>query len=701
MREVAENPQEQIEALIGKGVRQGELTFEEISEVLSAYEELAPEQIDEMFARLEERGVEVVSRGPRRGPAHLRALRGREGIEEGARVEDSVRMYLQSIGQIRLLTEEEERELAERVKRAEGKVSYDSKRCAIVYRPFRALRPATRYVLRVEAGEHGVRTPTWEAKGKEKLRIWGRAPLDDVIVSFSTGGRRPTLQAVTTKPGHGEVMVRGLQEAVEIRFNQPVDKSSVTPRAVRVLRDGSRRAVPGVKLDCRGTTLRVTLPASAMRGGNYTVCLRGDSQGLRGRQGSALDQDYVWSFQVVTEPEAAQLTTVTPREGTIVARITEPVTVCLHTPIKPSMVRANSLLLTGDDDRRIPGTATYDEATRRVIFVPRSLLEPRRKYTALFRLRLPGGKGQSARVVTREWTFRTSTETSAPDVIATVPADGQRRVTLEPLIVLYWSQRLDKSTVHVDSVKLKDEEAIHRLAEANLRLVVSIAKKYTGRSSLTFLDLIQEGNVGLMRAVEKFDFTKGFRFSTYATWWIRQAITRAIADQGRVIRLPVHMVETINKITKAKRDLLQEHGREPSPDEVADRVGLPGDRVQEILRISPEPLSLDMPVPGRDDETTQMADFIEDQNVRSPVEAAADSVLREQLNHVLATLPDRERQIVELRFGLIDGHQRTLEEVGQIFNVTRERIRQIEAKALKKLRHPSRRRKLSRFVDIE
>ena len=280
---------------------------------------------------------------------------------------------------------------------------------------------------------------------------------------------------------------------------------------------------------------------------------------------------------------------------------------------------------------------------------------------------------------------------------------GEQNITIDDPVKVYLKEigrvPLLTSEEEVDlAIRISngDVTAKQRLSEANLRLVVSIAKRYLGRG-MQFLDLIQEGNLGLIKAVEKFDYTKGFKFSTYATWWIRQAITRAIADQARTIRIPVHMVETINKVKKIQSQLLHQNGHEPSPDEIAEEIDMPVDKVREIMRVAQEPVSLETPI--GEEEDSHLGDFIPDNDAPAPADAASHTMLREQLADVLSTLTPREAKVLKLRFGLEDGRSRTLEEVGKEFNVTRERIRQIEAKALRKLRHPSRSRKLKDYLD--
>ena len=293
---------------------------------------------------------------------------------------------------------------------------------------------------------------------------------------------------------------------------------------------------------------------------------------------------------------------------------------------------------------------------------------------------------------------KTADDQSAVDV-KNIPIDDPVKVYLKEIgrVPLLSPEEEIELAMRISSEdKVLREEAKKRLSEANLRLVVSIAKRYVGRG-MQFLDLIQEGNLGLIKAVDKFDYTKGFKFSTYATWWIRQAITRAIADQARTIRIPVHMVETINKVKKTNSQLLHENGRDPTAEEIAEKLDMPVDKVREILRVSQEPVSLETPI--GEEEDSHLGDFIPDDDAQAPVDAAAMALMREQLSDVLKTLTPREARVLSLRYGLEDGNPKTLEEVGKEFNVTRERIRQIEAKALRKLRHPSRSKKLRDFLD--
>ncbi len=683
----------EVRALLRKGKRQGSLSLQDIQDALSEVESLDAQAADELYRLLADAGVQISDAAPAANKDEAADDSDADELDdqalselEGIPIDDSVRMYLRGIGRFPLLSPREEVVLARRIQKGDGEVVYDRLRNVITFEPNERLEHDVAYTITVRGGESGMRDMSSR-----------RIPKDTQWV-FRTARAGSPLRVRRTIPAKGARDV-DIAADVVVDFDDSVADSLRHTQPV-LLVDQKDRPVPGtLTLDDRPGRVRFS-PLQPLRyRSTYALTIVGGRDGARSEDGRLLQKSQTLSF--VTAPNRAGpkvIETVPAADQDAVPTATA-VTATINKPLDPKSIGRGTISIDDADGNCILGSVEYVSAENQVCFLPVGSLEPGGEYTFTVRGGQQGVRDASGMQLRRsvKVTFRTETESDEPAAVPVHPADEELNVGTSALVEVGFSRQMDVTTQTPDALKVKDEEAIKKLAEANLRLVVSIAKKYTGRCSMSFLDLIQEGNMGLMRAVEKFDFRKGYKFSTYATWWVRQAITRAIADQGRIIRIPVHMVETINRLVKTSRQLLQQLGREPTLEEVAADMDMPLERVSEIKRIAPEPLSLEAPV--GEEENSHLGDFVPDDEVRSPVDAASNLVLREQLENLLGQLNPREREVLKLRFGLDDGYPRTLEEVGQQFSVTRERIRQIEAKALKKLRHPARSRPLLDYLN--
>jgi RNA polymerase sigma factor RpoD-like protein len=706
-----------MQLLLEKGREEGVVSNDDIGDICAKLLD-DPEVMENIYRLLEDDDIRVVDAAPPAPETAATVVTTRRssfaGRDEsfdsvdGIPISDSVRMYLRDIGRVPLLTPEQEHDLAKRIQRAESDVDYDVETGEMVVRPrSKHLGYGTVYTLSVEGGEDGIRPAGCSAQSaSERGSGWTFA--NDVAFTFATveGGRRFSM---LKGPLTGvEDLPSSHAGTLELHFTAQPDVASLEGGALTLQAQGGGDLPFRCEVVPVGDyyAAKVHPRKKLQEGGTYRLLLVGGTRGLQGMHTDGthchLDSEYIVEFRVV-KPKPVSVEETIPAAGEPAAP-EQILHVRLARPVNPKTVNTRTVTLRTTPKTpkgrpaNVPGRTLTTPDGQWILYVPAANLQKDEEYV----LRIAGGdRGVKDRYGCQldaelELEFVCGEASEPPVVTWLSPADDDRSVPREALVHAYFSHRLDPTTVSEDTVKLKDEEAITRLAEANFRLVVSIAKKYTGRGGLSFLDLIQEGNIGLMRAVEKFDFRKGYKFSTYATWWIRQAISRAIADQGRIIRIPVHMVETINRLHKIQRQLLQQLGRDPTLDELAEKMDIPVERVSEIVRIAPDPLSLEVPM-GEDD-SPRLGDLVEDQEVHSPVDAASNLVLREQLERVLQTLSERERQVIKLRFGLDDGYPRTLEEVGQRFGVTRERIRQIEAKALKKLRNPARMKRLRDYL---